>query len=289
MASPMQLFQCFVIWVDIFPKICILVSTVYESERSTMVVQKPSKLLTWVRSPSLAPLNYRALFDFDRTLRDIGLSMKDKKKIPEPAIPRLSLYSRALHAAGKIEFISSEELASLAGVKAAQVRRDLTYFGQFGTPGKGYNVKKLHGQIVRILGGDKEWNVALVGVGNLGAAFLHFEGFRQRGFNIVCAFDRDESKVDKDFGTVKVQSISDLQETLKKGDINIAIVAVPGGAAEEVMNALSDAGIKAILNFTSFRPQLPKKVQVLNMNLTIALEQLAYFLTKETKDNVFFV
>ena len=208
-----------------------------------------------------------------------SVTSRDKDKIPPLAIPRLSLYYRALLGSREVDFISSEELANLTGVTAAQVRRDLTYFGQFGTPGKGYQINELRTSILRILGIDKCWNVALIGIGNLGSAFLSYDGFRKQGFNIVCAFDNDIRKIGKTFEGIKIQDISELQDVIVEKGVKIAVVGIPGNSAQEVVDMLVKAGIKAILNFAPVRPEVPDCVQILNIDLTIELETLAYFLT----------
>lgn len=212
----------------------------------------------------------------------------NNKKIPDPAIPRLSLYYRALLESRKTDVISSEELANLTGVTAAQVRKDLTYFGQFGTPGRGYPADKLRSHILKILGTDKCWDVVLVGAGNLGSAFLSYNGFKKQGFNIIFAFDNDVHKVGKTFKGIKVQGINELQDTIKEKNIKMAIVTVPADSAQGVVDMLVKAGVKAILNFTPIRPQAPDRVQVSNIDLSIELERLAYFLTKNRKGKSFF-
>jgi len=210
----------------------------------------------------------------------LNLPKNKEDKIPSVTIPRLSLYHRVLLKSRKTDIISSKELANLTGVTATQVRRDLTYFGQFGTPGRGYQVNKLRTHILRILGTDRCWNVALVGVGNLGAAFLSYNGFRKRGFNITCAFDSDICKIKKTFENIKIQNISELQDTIKEKGVKMAIVAVPADSAQEVVDILAKIGVKAILNFAPMRPQVPDHVGILNIDLSIELERLAYFLTK---------
>lgn len=206
--------------------------------------------------------------------------MNNNRKIPDLAIPRLSLYYRALLESRKTDIISSEELANLIGVTAAQVRKDLTYFGQFGIPGKGYQVNELRTRILKILGIDRCWNVALVGMGNLGSAFLSYNGFKKQGFNITCAFDSDIRKIGRIFRGIKTQDISGLRATIKKRSIKMAIVAVPADSAQEVVDMLVKAGVKAILNFAPIRPRVPDGVQLLNIDLSIELERLAHFLTK---------
>lgn len=201
-------------------------------------------------------------------------------KIPQAAVPRLSLYYRALLESRGKDYISSEELSKLTNFTAAQVRRDLTYFGQFGTPGKGYAIEGLKKAIVSILGTDKNWEVALVGVGNLGTALLSYKGFEQQGFRVVCAFDSDLRKIGKTLETIKVQDTAELAAAVKAKNIQIAIVATSAEGAQNVVDILISSGVKAILNFAPIRPHVPASVNLLNIDLSIELERLAYFLTK---------
>lgn len=203
--------------------------------------------------------------------------------IPQVAIRRLSLYHRVLLESGDFDFISSDKIARRTGFSAAQVRKDLAYFGQFGIPSKGYQVDDLKRIILKIIGTDKLWDVALVGVGNLGSALLAYKGFEPQGFKIRCVFDNDRRKIGRNLGGVVIQDISELKSTLKKYDIHMAIVAVREDAAQEVINMLTRAGVKAILNFAPIRPRAPKNVDILNIDLAIELERLAYFLTRFKK------
>lgn len=201
-------------------------------------------------------------------------------KIPQAVIPRLSLYYRALLESRGKNYISSEELSKLTNFTAAQVRRDLTYFGQFGTPGKGYEIEGLKKAISSILGTDKNWDVVLVGVGNLGSALLSYKGFEKQGFRIVSAFDNDLRKIGKTLEGIAIQDISELARTIKEKNIQIGIIAVPVDNAQEVADILIKSGVRAILNFSPVRPQVPPSATVLNIDLSIELERLAYSLTK---------
>lgn len=204
------------------------------------------------------------------------------KKIPSIVVPRLSLYSRVLFESRGADFISSEELAKLTGLNAAIVRKDLTYFGQFGIPGKGYQVENLKQKILDILGINKKWNVALAGVGNLGSALLSYRGFDRHGFIISCAFDNDLRKIGKNLEGVLIQDISELPRVIKENDIKMAIAAVPAEVAQEVINFLIKAGVRAILNFAPIRPKVSSKnAQVLNIDLSIELGRLAFFLSSK--------
>lgn len=204
-----------------------------------------------------------------------------KQKIPQAVIPRLSLYYRVILESRK-KFISSDEISKLTHFTSAQVRRDLGYFGQFGIPGRGYDTDILKSSISKILGLDRSWNVALVGAGNLGSALLSYKGFLRQGFKISCAFDKSRHKIGKKVNSVTIMDIKDLGRLIKKRRIRIAILAVPKEVAQEVADRLVNAGIKAILNFAPIRPKLPKSVTMLNIDLSIELERLAYFLSKRT-------
>ncbi|MFA4991794.1 MAG: redox-sensing transcriptional repressor Rex [Candidatus Omnitrophota bacterium] len=199
-------------------------------------------------------------------------------KIPPPIIPRISIYYRALLSQRGPGSISSEELSSITGCSAAQIRKDLTYFGQFGTPGRGYQVEGLKQKLSEILGKDKAWDVALIGAGNLGSALLAYKGFKNQGFNIRYAFDNDKKKINKTHQGIRIRDISDLKSAVRSNKIDIAIVAVPQEDAQRVIDILVNAGIKAILNFAPIRPKAQPSVQLLNIDLSIELEKLTHFL-----------
>ncbi len=201
-----------------------------------------------------------------------------KQSIPDVVIPRLSLYYRALLESRGNDFISSEELAKLTHFSAAQVRKDLTYFGQFGTPGKGYKIPELKEAILKILGTDRGAKIALIGAGNLGLALLAYKGFTKQGFKICAVFDNDLRKIGKSFEGVIIQGINDLPRIIRKENIEIAIIAVPAEVAQETVDRAVKSGVRAILNFSPFRPQVSKGVAVLNIDLSIELERLIYSL-----------
>ncbi|MDD5044480.1 MAG: redox-sensing transcriptional repressor Rex [Candidatus Omnitrophica bacterium] len=203
-----------------------------------------------------------------------------KQKIPVQAIPRLSLYYRVLLGYKTSEFIRSSELARLTGFSAAVVRRDLAYFGQFGIPGRGYNIAQLKESILKILGIDTEWKIALVGVGNLGSALISYKGFTKHGFKIVCGFDVNPSKLNKKKADVPIKHMRDLAKYVREKAIKIAIIAVPALNCQEAVDKLVKAGVRGILNFAPFRPKAPAGIEVLNVDLSIELEKLAYFLNQ---------
>jgi len=203
-----------------------------------------------------------------------------KSKISRAVIPRLSIYYRVLLLHKGSEVISSGELSDLTGCTPAQIRKDLAYFGQFGTPGRGYIVSDLKEKILEILGIDKNWSVALVGVGNLGTALLSYKGFKEQGFDIIAAFDNDRRKIGKRLKGVTIQDISELSRIVRNKKIQMAIVAVPGEEAQKIVATLIKAKVKAILNFAPIRPQVSKTIELINIDLSIELEKLTHFLRK---------
>lgn len=203
------------------------------------------------------------------------------KKVPETSIRRLSIYFRELTSLekGGIISISSSALSQRLGFSDAQIRRDLSYFGQFGRSGLGYRVAKLKKVIARILGLENQvWNVALVGIGNLGSALLAYKGFRQQGFFIKVAFDTNPSKVGRIFKGVKVESLSRISSSVKRKKITIGVIAVPAQAAQDIADLLAKSGIKGILNFAPIRINVSPKITVKNVDLSMELENISYFL-----------
>src|SRR4051812_49403680 len=182
--------------------------------------------------------------------------------IPNPAVRRLSLYLRQLEAFRRKDrrTISSKQLGESLNLTDAQVRKDLAYFGQFGHPGIGYRVDDLIAQVRHILGTDKTWNVLLVGAGNLGRALMAYKGFNNKGFNLVAVFDNDESKLGKKFGSFSIQPLAELQETIRKHQIRLAIMTVPAEVAQDVADQLVGAGIRGLLNFAPVSLQLPPDI-----------------------------
>jgi redox-sensing transcriptional repressor len=201
--------------------------------------------------------------------------------IPRKAVYRLSLYYRVLERLqqNKIETVSSDALARAAGVKPTQLRKDLTYFGQFGTRGLGYKVESLLSQLGSVLRTTRFQPVILVGAGNLGSALLRYDGFAKEGFEIVAAFDirPDASKAGRT--KVPILPTNEIKKFVPENGVKLAILAVPGTVAQEVTNGLVEAGIQAILNFSPLILQVPDQVVVNNVNLAIELENLSYFIT----------
>lgn len=199
-------------------------------------------------------------------------------KIPEATVSRLSVYSRYLTEVEKqhIVSISSGEIAEGMGGTPAQVRKDLAYFGEFGTRGVGYNVKQLNQEIKNILGLSKKWNMILIGAGNLGSALSQYRGFRERGFEIVGVFDNDLNKVGLKLNGLPIYPISELETYVDGNDISIAIIAVPGDYAQDVADILVETSVKGILNFAPVVLTVPEEIEVRNVDLSVNLEVLSY-------------
>ncbi|MFH1283642.1 MAG: redox-sensing transcriptional repressor Rex [bacterium] len=202
-------------------------------------------------------------------------------KIPSAVVARLSQMYRILDNLEGKRFISSNEISSVSGFTAAQIRRDLTYFGQFGTTGKGYNISLLKEEILKILGLDQNWRVALIGVGNLGRALLKYKGFRDKGFTISAAFENDRRKVGKTINGTMIFSINMLKSITKKNYIEMAILTVPEEAAQRVANLLNGSAVKAVLNFTPSKVNCGKSILVHNIDMTVEMEKLSFFAKKK--------
>jgi redox-sensing transcriptional repressor len=204
-----------------------------------------------------------------------------EKKIPSIVIPRLSRYYKALFEYGDKSWISSNQLSEITGFSAAQIRRDLTYFGQFGIQGRGYDVVELRKSIKKILGLDKKWNVALVGVGNLGTALLGYPGFHEQGFEIVAAFDTDKSKIGRVIRGIRLYGISELPKIARSRGINIALLTVPESTAQKTAEEVVAAGIHALLNFAPVHLRLPERVKALNIDMTMEIQRLTFMISKD--------
>ncbi|HEY3932270.1 MAG TPA: redox-sensing transcriptional repressor Rex [Verrucomicrobiae bacterium] len=207
------------------------------------------------------------------------MKKNDRPEIPRKTIYRLSIYLRCLarlHENG-IGTVSSEALAKAAGVKPTQLRKDLAYFGTFGTRGLGYDVTDLFKKISEELGTSRLQPVILVGVGHLGLALVSYRGFEKEGFEIVAAFDAEpRRKRDKEIKQ-PIYGMEQLPEFVQKQNVRMAILTVPAAAAQEVANQLIQSGITGILNFSPIVLSVPEEVMVNNVNLAIELENLSYF------------
>lgn len=206
----------------------------------------------------------------------------DPTAIPEIVIRRLPLYVRALQwlAQEGVVVISSHDLGALLGMTPAQIRKDLSYFGEFGKQGMGYDVNFLHSQLRRILGVEREWLMALVGIGNLGHAIARYGGFARRGFKIAALFDNDPRKVGQQVGELEVLGMNELPMVVKGLRIQMAIVAVPATVAQEVVDQLIAAGVRGILNYAPTNLRVPKGVRVHYIDPVVMLQGMTYHLKK---------
>jgi redox-sensing transcriptional repressor len=207
-------------------------------------------------------------------------------KVPEATIRRLSRYSRCLEQlqAKRQKVVSSAQLATMCAVNAAQVRKDLAYFGEFGIRGVGYYVRNLLFDIKRILGLDKEWRMAIIGMGNLGSALLSYKDFLKQNYKIVAAFDIDPPKVigrisEKLGKPVEILHPDILKEVVRERNIEIGIITTPADQAQKVADQLVDAHVRGILNFAPAQIEMPEGYVAKNVFFTTVLDNLAYLLS----------
>ena len=207
------------------------------------------------------------------------MTMKDVE-IPDIVIRRLPIYAQTLSFLSNegITTVNSSELGSRIGVTAAQIRRDLSYFGEFGKQGKGYNVQFLLNEVRKILHLGRSWGVALVGVGKLGQAIANYGGFKEKGFDIAALFDSHPSKVGTEMAGKPIFHVSKIPEIVSEMGLNVAIVAVPASTAQEVVNLLVRAGVKAILNYAPISVQVPPNVKLRSLDPIAALQSMTYYL-----------
>lgn len=208
--------------------------------------------------------------------------MMQKSKVPEISITRLFIYLRALKNIKKtgVATISSENLAERIGFNPNQVRKDLSYFGQFGRRGVGYDIDQLISSITNILGLNRRRKMAICGIGNLGSALFAYKGFKDQGFDIVALFDNDQKKIGKKWDGIKVEHSERLESVVKKRDIEIAVIAVPVNAAQQVVDKFIKAGVKTFLNFTPTKLSIPREVKLRNVDLSVELVNLSHYLAK---------
>jgi redox-sensing transcriptional repressor len=202
------------------------------------------------------------------------------KKVSESTVGRLSVYLRRLEELQHegVTTLSSEELAMHCGTSAAQVRKDLSFFGTFGKRGLGYGVPELIVALKSILGLERRWRVALVGAGKIGAALFAYQDFRRQGFYIESVFDSDTNKVGQRWNGLVVRHDAELDDALRRDQVDIAIIAVPADVAQGVVDRVISAGVKAILNFAPIKLRVPGHVALKNVNMAVELEGLSYAL-----------
>ena len=204
------------------------------------------------------------------------------KKISDSTISRLSTYFRTLSSLieKNVETVSSDEIADINSITSAQVRKDLSFFGTFGKRGLGYNTQDLKDEIASILGLKKQWKIALAGVGNIGKALINFNEFKTQGFHFTALFDSDPKKIGTTISSLTVHSIDDVCSVIKTNEIEIVIITVPTKMAQEVIDTFVQCGVRAFLNFAQVTIKVPDNVLVKNENMSIELEALSYYLTK---------
>jgi len=204
-------------------------------------------------------------------------------EIPEVVINRLPVYARALAALAMDgeTVVSSQTLGERLDVTPAQIRKDLSYFGRFGKQGRGYNVLGLLAKLREILGLDRKWRVALVGVGRLGQAIAEYGGFEPQGFQIVAVFDSDPAAIGTTVKDVVVRDSADLDTFLRQNPVDIGVVAVPGHAAQQVVDRLVSAGIRAILNYAPMTPHVPAEVAVRNIDPVLAMQSMTFYIKRQ--------
>ena len=203
--------------------------------------------------------------------------------IPEIVIRRLPLYLRALKRMAEEgqSVTSSQEMASRLGISATQIRKDLSYFGEFGKQGTGYDTQFLCSQLEAILQVSKRWKIAVVGAGDLGCAVLRYTQFEDGGFVVAAVFDRDSQKIGRKMGQLEVLAVARLRQVIQEQDIRIAILAVPAGEAQAVANLLVEAGIRGILSYAPMPLELPPNIQVHYIDPVIGLQSMTYYLSPD--------
>ena len=201
-------------------------------------------------------------------------------KIPDIIIGRLPIYLRALQrmADKGMQTTSSQELGERVGISAAQIRKDISQFGEFGKQGTGYRISFLMDKLREILKIDRIWDVAVVGAGDVGHALARYQGFFDRGFRIVMVFDNDQTKVGQQIGEFVVKDTSGMIEEIHKAGIQVAMLTVPAAAAQEVTDMLVKAGVKAILNYAPISLNVPEEVRVQHTDPVTHLQRMTYYL-----------
>ena len=202
------------------------------------------------------------------------------EKIPDIIITRLPVYLRALQrmADKGIKTTSSQELGERVGISAAQIRKDISQFGEFGKQGTGYTIDYLLDKLREILKVDRMWDVIIIGAGDMGHALARYQGFSNRGFNVVMIFDNDQEKIGQKIGEFTVESIDNLVEKIKSADIKIAMLTIPATAAQGIADKLVEAGVKAILNYAPISLSVPKGVRVQHIDPATHLQRMTYYL-----------
>lgn len=212
--------------------------------------------------------------------------LKEQVIISKATIDRLPLYFRTLRLSQEegIDIISSEELGKRLGITPEQIRKDLASFGQFGKKGVGYFVNELKRNVGEILGLDNHWNVAVIGIGHLGAALANYQNFVSLGFNMVALFDTDPAIIGQTINHIKVDNIAELEKVIQEKNIHIGIIAVPAAFAQGVADKLVEAGVKGIWNFAPIKMKVPESMHIVNEDLSVGLSRLSYHLTRNKSE-----
>lgn len=202
------------------------------------------------------------------------------KEVPDIVVGRLPRYLQALqhlqHNGNKTT--SSQELGETVGISAAQIRKDLSLFGEFGKQGTGYSIPFLIEQLQTILKVDRVWDIVLIGAGDLGHAIARYGGFANRGFRIVMVFDNDPKKIGTKVGDMTVQDASNIEQVVKKSGIEIAMITAPAAAAQSIAESLVKAGIQAILNYAPITLNLPANIHIETIDPIFQLQHMTYYL-----------
>jgi len=212
-------------------------------------------------------------------------SYRAVRRIADSTVRRLSLYLRFLEESAQrgLVTISSDELARRGGTTSAQVRKDLSFFGSFGKRGLGYSVPELTSSLREILGLRHDWQVIIVGAGKIGTALAQYKGFRQRGFRVIAVYDRDPKKIGTKWDSLTVRDMDTIEQDVTKEKPDIAVLTTPAEEAQNVVNMLVRAGIRAVLNFAPIQLQVPPEVTLKNVNMAMELEGLSFALTNRDR------
>lgn len=211
------------------------------------------------------------------------MPLNSTNNIPDIVIGRLPIYLRALNrlAQENCEITSSHELGQRLGISSAQIRKDLSHFGGFGKQGTGYQIEYLQEKLRQVLRVNREWQVVLVGAGDLGTAIANYKGFADRGFHIDCIFDQDTKKIGNRIGDLTVQALSELQSTIRERGLRMAMIAVPAEHAQKLADELVEAGIRGILNYAPINLNVPEDVRVQYIDPVVHLQRMTYYLPED--------
>lgn len=202
------------------------------------------------------------------------------KEIPDIIVSRLPIYLRALQhmqAQGKT-ITSSQELGEQVGISAAQIRKDLSQFGEFGKQGTGYTISFLSERLREILKVDRVWETVIVGMGDMGHALARYQGFKDRGFRVAMVFDNDPAKIGQTVGPYVIRDATEMSAAIREAGIKVAMLCVPASAAQEVANLLVEAGVQAILNYAPINLTVPAGVRVQYLDPSIGLQRMTYYI-----------